>query len=133
MRIAISGYYGFGNAGDEAVLAATVAELERRLPQAELVVLSGDPRATSDLHGVEARPRWPLSSLTGVIRSADLLLSGGGSLLQNETSWASLAYYLLTLAIARKYRVPSVIHAQGLGPLNGALARTLVEIGRAHV
>ncbi len=126
MRIAISGYYGFGNAGDEAVLAATISELQRRLPQAELVVLSGDPQATSDLHRVDARPRWPLPVLTSTIRSADLLLSGGGSLLQNETSWASLGYYLLTLGIARRWRVPSVIHAQGLGPLNGPLAKTLV-------
>ena len=126
MRIAISGYCGFGNAGDEAVLAATVAELGRRLPQAELVVLSGDPEATRELHGVDACPRWPLGELAGAIRSADLLLSGGGSLLQNETSWASLAYYLLTLRIARKHHVPSVIHAQGLGPLRGLLARKLV-------
>jgi polysaccharide pyruvyl transferase WcaK-like protein len=34
MRILLSGYYGFGNAGDEAVLGATVAELRRRLPAA---------------------------------------------------------------------------------------------------
>lgn len=125
MRIIISGYYGFGNAGDEAVLAATVAELGRRLPEAELVVLSGDPGATRELHGVEALQRWPLHNLTDAIRSADLLLSGGGSLLQNETSWPSLAYYLLTLRIAWKYRVPFVIHAQGLGPLRGGLSRKL--------
>ncbi len=132
MRIVISGYYGFGNAGDEAVLAATVAELERRLPDAELVVLSGDPEATADLHGVEARPRWPLIPLLSTIRSADLLISGGGSLLQNETSWVSLAYYLLTLHLAQPghrgvyRRVPFVIHAQGLGPLHGAIAETAV-------
>lgn len=126
MRIVISGYYGFGNAGDEAVLAATVGELERRLPGAEVVALSGDPRTTAELHGVQAKPRWPLLTLVRTIRSADLLLSGGGSLLQNETSRASLAYYLLTLQIARGYGVPFVIHAQGLGPLNGAVAERLV-------
>lgn len=126
MRIAISGYHGFGNAGDEAVLAATVTELKRRIPDVELVVLSGDPPATRQLHRVEAQPRWPLPSLVKGIRSADLLLSGGGSLLQNRTSSASLGYYLLTLQVARWYRVPYVIHAQGLGPLYGALAERLV-------
>ncbi len=129
MRIVLSGYYGFGNAGDEAVLAATIAELRRRIPSADLLVLSGDPEATRELHQVAAAPRWPLGRLTRAIGSADLLLSGGGSLLQNETSWASLGYYLLTLAIARRHRVPYIIHAQGLGPLRGALAHRLV--GRA--
>ncbi|HCA47912.1 MAG TPA: polysaccharide pyruvyl transferase CsaB [Armatimonadetes bacterium] len=126
MRIVLSGYYGFGNAGDEAVLAATIAELRKWIPSADLLVLSGDPEATSALHQIEAAPRWPLGRLTRAIAPADLLLSGGGSLLQNETSWASLGYYLLTLAIARWYRVPYIIHAQGLGPLRGALAHRLV-------
>jgi polysaccharide pyruvyl transferase CsaB len=127
MRIAISGYYGFGNAGDEAVLAATLGELRTRLPEAEPVVLSGGPDATRELHQVEARPRWPLRPLVDAIRSCDLLLSGGGSLLQNETSLASLGYYLLTLDLARNHGLPRVIHAQGLGPLHGWLARTLVR------
>jgi len=127
MRIAISGYYGFGNAGDEAVLAATLSELRTRLPQAEVVVLSSNPDATAEQHDVEAAPRWPLGPLMSAIRSSDLLISGGGSLLQNETSWASLAYYLIVLERARSVGVPSVIHAQGLGPLKGWLARRLTR------
>lgn len=125
MRIVLSGYYGFGNAGDEAVLGATVAELRRRLPAAELVVLSGDPAATEAMHGVRAAPRWPVAALRRTLASADLLLSGGGSLLQNATSFRSLAYYLLTFRLARAAGVPWLIHAQGLGPLRGWWARRL--------
>ena len=123
MRIAISGYYGFGNAGDEAVLGATLDELQRRLPDARPLVLSADPGLTEKMHGVEARPRWPLSALRQAIGSSQLLLSGGGSLLQNATSNRSLAYYLLTLELARREKVPYVIHAQGLGPLGGTVSR----------
>ncbi len=118
MRIAISGYYGSRNAGDEAVLGATVHELRRRLPDVEPVVLSADPAGTREEHDVEAAPRWPLSSVRRTIRAADLLLSGGGSLFQDATSSRSLAYYLLTLHAARAAGVPYVIHAQGLGPLS---------------
>ncbi|MGD9496446.1 MAG: polysaccharide pyruvyl transferase CsaB [Armatimonadota bacterium] len=123
MRIVISGYYGFGNAGDEAVLSATLGELRRRLPQAELVVLSGDPAATREAHDVAAVPRWPLAPLRRTIASADLLLSGGGSLLQDQTSVRSLLYYLLTLHLARAARVPYVVHAQGIGPLRSRLGQ----------
>ncbi len=133
MRIAISGYYGFGNAGDEAVLSATVSELHRRLPDADLVVLSGDVEATESVHEVCAAPRWPLGPLRRTIASADLLLSGGGSLLQDATSLRSLGYYLLTMELARRARVPYVIHAQGLGPLGGRLSRRAAAfaLGRA--
>ncbi len=127
MRVAISGYYGFGNAGDEAVLSATLSELRRRLPHAEPVVLSADPEATAEQHDVEAAPRWPLRPLLKTIGSSDLLLSGGGSLLQNATSWASLGYYLFTLDRARHAGVPYIVHAQGLGPLKGWPARAAVR------
>src|SRR2546428_345423 len=52
MRIVVSGYYGFGNGGDEAVLEAIVGALRARLPQAQLVVLSAAPDQTRLLHGV---------------------------------------------------------------------------------
>ncbi|MGC9317680.1 MAG: polysaccharide pyruvyl transferase CsaB [Armatimonadota bacterium] len=126
MRIVLSGYYGFGNAGDEAVLSAAAAELTRRLPEAELVALSGDPRATEDAHGVHAVRRWPPGALRRAIASADLMLSGGGSLLQDVTSLRSLAYYLLTMELARRARVPYAILSQGLGPLQSWLGRRLV-------
>ncbi len=123
MRIAISGYFGFGNAGDEAVLSATIEQLRERLPDATPVVLSADPPVTERLHEVDAVPRWPVGALGRAMRGADLLLMGGGSLLQNATSTRSLVYYLLTLELAGRAGVPYVIHAQGIGPLRGRCSR----------
>ena len=39
-RVVVSGYYGFRNAGDEAILATFVQEMG---PWADLVVLSANP------------------------------------------------------------------------------------------
>jgi len=93
VKIVISGYYGFGNAGDEAILEAMVRDLRALAPGARLVVLSADPAATAARCGVEAVPRMHLPSVLGALRGADLFISGGGSLLQDATSWRSVPYY----------------------------------------
>ena len=123
MRIALSGYYGFGNAGDEAVLAATIENLRRRLPSVEPVVLSNDPESTAREHQVEAAPRWPLRRVRATLRECDLLLSGGGTLLQDATSLRSLWYYTRVTSLARSIGTPYAIFAQGIGPLRSWLGR----------
>ncbi len=123
MRIALSGYYGFGNAGDEAVLDATIAGLRRRVLDVEPVVLSAEPEATEAAHAVEAAPRWPLASVRRTLAGCDLLLSGGGTLLQDATSLRSLYYYVAVTRTARRVGTPYGIYAQGIGPLNSWLGR----------
>lgn len=117
MVVALSGYYGFGNAGDEAILMALVREARRR--GIEPVVLSADPAATQALHHVRAVPRARPPALVTLAR-ADGLLSGGGGLLQNRTSNRSLGYYLGTLYLAQVLGKPTWIFGQSLGPLTSA-------------
>ena len=112
-RILVSGYYGHGNAGDEAILAALTAGLADH----ELTVLSGDPAATRAEHGVEAMPRQSLGAIVRALRSTDLVISGGGSLLQDATGPRSVPYYLGVLWLARRLGRPFVVYAQGVGPI----------------
>jgi len=125
MRILICGYYGLGNAGDEAILAGIVGGLRRRRPDAELVVLSGDPPATQAAHGVHAAPRRHYPTLWRQIGAADLVVEGGGGLIQDSTSVRSALYYLAILALARLRRTPFVVLGQGIGPLRHRLTRAL--------
>jgi len=123
MRVVISGYYGFGNAGDEAVLAAMLAALRTRLPQADVVVLSGNPAQTRRLHQVAAVSRY-----VGALRpiaGADLVISGGGSLVQDVTSARSALYYLAILWLGTVLARATMIYAQGIGPLRRAWLRAL--------
>ncbi|MGI5882936.1 MAG: polysaccharide pyruvyl transferase family protein, partial [Dethiobacteria bacterium] len=92
--IALSGYYGFYNTGDEAILEAIIGIVRRRLPGAELVVFSADPDHTRQEYGVESVSRTCLFSIFRTLHRADLLISGGGGLLQDVTSLRSVAYYL---------------------------------------
>jgi polysaccharide pyruvyl transferase CsaB len=125
MRILICGYYGLGNAGDEAILAGLVGALRRRRPDAELVVLSGDPPATHAAHGVRAEPRRHYPTVWRQIGAADLVLEGGGGLIQDATSVQSALYYVGILALARLRRTPFVVLAQGIGPLRHWLTRAV--------
>lgn len=119
--IVLSGYYGFNNSGDEAVLTSILTALERaskeRGVQLKPIVLSGDPATTTKLYGVEAVHRMKPSTVLGAIRRSDGLISGGGSLLQDATSAKTIPYYIGILKLAQWLRKPTFIYAQGIGPV----------------
>ncbi len=127
-RVVISGYYGFNNLGDEAVLYSMLRALRREVPGLEITVLSNDPEATAREYEVRAVDRWSLGQVAGAIRRSDLLISGGGSLLQDVTGLQSLLYYLGVIWIARLLGRPVFFYAQGIGPVNSSLGRRLVGI-----
>lgn len=115
-RIVLSGYYGFGNVGDEAVLAGLVGALGELVPGASPVVLSADPARTRRLHGVTAAPRG-LRDAWRALSGARALVSGGGSLLQDVTSARSLVYYLAVMGLAHLRGARVIWAAQGIGPV----------------
>ena len=114
MRVLLSGYYGFGNVGDEAILAALTAGLRQRGHEVE--VLSADPAATRRALDVAASHR--LAGLPLALARADALVSGGGGLLQDATSRRSLRYYLGVIRAARATGLRTVVYGQSIGPLS---------------
>ena len=133
-KIVISGYYGFDNCGDEAVLFAMIHCLKELLPNARITVLSANPKKTCELYGVKAVNRWNPVSVAFAILKCRLLISGGGSLLQDVTSAKSPGYYLGVIRIAHLFRKKVMIYSQGVGPLNVAKNRTRVSrvLNRCH-
>jgi polysaccharide pyruvyl transferase CsaB len=117
-RVLLSGYYGFGNLGDEALLEVIVERLRQRFPSVQLEVLSATPAATAQHHGVVSTPRWDWRAIRGAIGRADVVLSGGGGLLQNATSTRSLLYYAGILREAIRARRKTMVFAQSIGPLD---------------
>ncbi|MCL2817348.1 MAG: polysaccharide pyruvyl transferase CsaB [Clostridiales bacterium] len=116
-NILISGYYGFGNTGDEAVLAAMIEQLDAVMPGVKITVLSGDPGETAAAFGVTAVNRWRPWEIIRAMRRCDIFISGGGSLLQDATSARSMNYYLFLMLLARLLRRKVFVYAQGVGPL----------------
>jgi polysaccharide pyruvyl transferase CsaB len=133
----ITGYYGFGNAGDEAILAAMLGELRALRTDLEIVVGSGDPEGTRELHGVRAVRRDDLPAVTAAIRESDLVILGGGGLLQDywqvpaETLLTSrqggLPAYLSFPVLAALLSRPAMLYAVGVGPLATEEGRNLAR------
>ena len=124
-KVVISGYYGFKNFGDETILSILCKHLKGL--NADVTVLSGDVEYTYLKDDVKAVNRFNLLQVLNVIRECDVLISGGGSLLQDVTSFSSLIYYLFILAVGIIFNKKIIIFAQGIGPLRRNISKVLVK------
>lgn len=127
MRVVLSGYYGFHNVGDEAILQAIIHALRAEKSDIKITVLSNDPDYTKKTYGVDAINRWKLSEVFKVVSSADGVISGGGSLLQDKTGMKSVPYYTGIMMIAYFLRKPFFVYSQGIGPLDQSVSQKLVK------
>jgi len=127
-KIMISGYYGFNNTGDEAILKSMVGAFKEKIPQIKITVLSQSPLQTSQSYQVKAINRLHLIDIMRCLRDTNLFISGGGGLLQDSTGkgW-SILYYLGLILAAKTVKVPVMIYAQGIGPVNKQINKKLVK------
>lgn len=96
-------------------------------PEGDFIVLSHNPLKTKKLYQVKTVNRWRLREVKQVISTSDLLVSGGGSLLQDVTGLKSLLYYLGVTRLARYLRKPVFFYAQGIGPVQSITGRYLLR------
>lgn len=125
--ILISGYYGFDNSGDDAILKAIVKDIRRANSKVNIHVLSNNPKKTKEIYGVEAVNRFKLMEVFKAIKNTNLLISGGGSLLQDITSTRSILYYLAIMKLNKLMKKPVMIYANGIGPIEKNINRFLTK------
>lgn len=118
--IIISGYYGLGNSGDEALLKSIVNDLRSIDPDITITALSGNAKLTNRLYGIKTINRFNPIAIINEFRSAKLLLSGGGTLIQDATSTKSLLYYLGIISLAKKMKLKVMLYANGMGPIKNS-------------
>jgi len=115
-KIGITGFYGAGNLGDEAILTSLLAHLRSR-GDFSFAVFGVNPEQVTATHGVPAyrfslrRPWRDLRALWGL----DAMVIGGGGLLHDY--WPGVpARYLAWARCCRLAGVPLYLHAVGVGP-----------------
>jgi polysaccharide pyruvyl transferase CsaB len=124
IQAVLCGYYGKGNGGDEALL---VSMLELLPPNVKPLVLSANPRATSKSYGVKSYDRMNSGSVVRALKESQVLILGGGSLIQDATSMRNSIYYGGLIGLARQFGLKSIAIAQGIGPLNKPLTRWIAK------
>lgn len=128
--IVMSGYYGFRNNGDDALLTAIVRNLKEQDSGLRILVLSARPKATQREFLIDCANRFNIISMLRAFRNSKLFLSGGGTLIHDATSSHSLYYYLTTIWLAKKLGMKVMMYANGFGPLkakNEKPARKITE------
>ena len=123
MKYVVSGYIGFDNFGDEAIASVLTKKLKFEGAQ-KITLISSNPEKTAKLYDVNSCKK--LGFLPAIIES-DVLISGGGSLLQDVTSLKSLIYYLAVIYSALFFSKKVWIYSQGIGPINSKLGQLLTK------
>ncbi|MBC7970490.1 MAG: polysaccharide pyruvyl transferase CsaB [Verrucomicrobia bacterium] len=124
IRAVLCGYYGQGNGGDEALLASLLQLLPEQVTP---IVLSGNPTQTHARYHVEAVDRKSPFAILQALRSAQVFIWGGGSLMQDVTSAVSPIYYAGLMLLAQKMGLKTIAWAQGVGPLQRPLTQWLAK------
>jgi len=135
VNIVISGYYGYNNSGDVMLLKSILQNLRAHRKDLNLTVLSHKPKETRGQFGVDAVHRFNLLAVFLRLRKAQLLITGGGNLIQDETSTQSLLYYLWVINAARFLGVKNMLYAKGIGPVSrpGNIGRVRRSINKVDL
>ena len=127
-KILISGYYGFDNFGDDAILHVMLSELKKHLNNPKITVISNNPAKIKRIYDVDSIHRFNSKEIINKMKEYDVFISGGGSLLQDVTSCRSFLYYLSLIFLAKYLGKKTIIFAQGIGPISTILARFLTSL-----
>lgn len=126
-KILICGYYGFKNVGDEAILQSIVTDLRSIKPDIDISVLTYNAEYTRKAHNVNSISRSKIFDIIKTIINCDLMICGGGSLLQDITSSKSLVFYLGLIILAKLFKKKVMLYCNGYGPIKRKTNKLLIK------
>jgi polysaccharide pyruvyl transferase CsaB len=123
----LSGYYGFKNIGDDALLQAIIENLKMYRSDLNLTVLSSDPAEVKKKFRMNSINRVNICKIIRTMKKAKVFIYGGGTLIQESTSTRSLYYYLFMIWIARKLGLNVMLYANGIEPIKKYINRIVTR------
>jgi polysaccharide pyruvyl transferase CsaB len=120
LKILIIGYYGANNTGDEILLKSTIKLLKSIYKSSEIKAITYNVENTELAHGIRGISRNKFAAIINEVKKSDIVVGGGGSMIQNVTSNRSLIYYLTILKIAKLFNKKVFLLGNGIGPIKGS-------------
>lgn len=137
MKVVISGHYGGFNLGDDAILCSLVDTLRKICGNGlSLTAFSHNPELTHKQTAINSVKQITRSSsivkelhdMIKAIRVSDLVIIGGGGILQDEFNITTIPRYLLPALIGKVYSKKVIFYALGVGPLNTRYSKDLIRL-----
>ncbi|MBN2851766.1 MAG: polysaccharide pyruvyl transferase CsaB [Clostridia bacterium] len=125
--IILSGYYGFMNIGDDALLDSIINNLKHIESDIKILILSRNPVVTTKMIGVDSISRFNLFNIISTMKRSDLFIYGGGTLIQESSSTRSLLYYLGTMYLAKLLGLKTMLYANGIQMLKKRFNRLVTR------
>jgi polysaccharide pyruvyl transferase CsaB len=137
-KIFITGYYGFGNTGDEAILTAMLEHLRELRQDLQITVTSATPAKTAAAYGVESILWSDALAMLEAVRQTDLVIIGGGGIFHDywgfnpnafltDNHWG-ISFYTAPAVMATIYEKPVMLYAIGVGPLLSEHGRRFTKV-----
>ena len=123
----ICGAYGHGNAGDDAILKSIIQSVQQLDDTMPITVLAKNTQSIKKRYRVNSIYTFNIPKMFSAMRKSQLYINGGGTLIQNATSWRSLWYYLFTLRLAKTLGNKVDMYGCGIGPVTGTKNIHLVK------
>ena len=144
-RILISGGYGNGNAGDEALLITMLEHLRNELGRdCEIKIFSDNVSFSqkrfrenfiySGGRGILEEGKKGLSRIEWFFKSikaiawCDLFITGGGTILQDTTNIFFVPFWISKIFLAQVLGKKTMMYGIGVGPMRSKLMRFLCKI-----
>ncbi|RLM50036.1 polysaccharide pyruvyl transferase family protein [Halorubrum sp. Atlit-28R] len=126
----VIGYFGFGNAGDDAIGLATVRQLAKRSTLRQLIVTTG-PEPVFENDDVQTIT-YSVGSIFRSIAKVDRIVMTGGTHFHTQGDSYDrvkvFSFYILAILWAKLWRTEVDLLAHGIGPIDGRFYRTLTTL-----
>lgn len=115
-KIFLIGYYGYNNLGDEMLFQSILTLFEELNFNGKIYVIS-DKNKYEKGYEFKIIPieKYDVFKIINTIKDSDIVIYGGGNLLQTETSLRSFMYYDFLFRVAKYYKKDILFLSQGFG------------------
>lgn len=143
-KVLISGGYGNGNAGDEALMIVLLKQLRSTYDNCEITIFSDDVEYSKTRYdekfvysggrGLLEPNKRGINSISWFFKNikeiynCNILITGGGTILQDTTNFMFVPFWLSKILLAKLFYKKTVMYGIGVGPMKTKFAKFLTYL-----